>query len=265
MSDRGAAWGSVRALHLPAALMAALLIGPIVVLVLGSSVDEIRAGLAHPSFWPALGVSARTSATSLVVLVLLGLPLAGWLATSPSWLARWVEVAVDLPIVLPPAVLGVALLRSYGRGGLLGPALAEVGIELPFSGWAVVMAQVVVSGPFFVQSATAALRRVDPDLVLVARTLGRGPTATFFRVALPLAAPGMLTGASLAWARAVGEFGATLLFAGNRVGVTQTMPLAIFTALESDVRAALALSLVLAALATLVLAGLRAFGEGRTR
>ena len=119
------------------------------------------------------------------------------------------------------------------------------------------LAQVVVSAPFYIQAAAAAFRRIDPDLLLVGRTLGQSPSGAFFRIAVPLALPGLISGAALSWARALGEFGATLLFAGNLTGTTQTMPLAIYMALESDVRVALALSLVLAAVSVLLLFGLR--------
>lgn len=130
-------------------------------------------------------------------------------------------------------------------------------MQVPFTPGAVVLAQVIVSAPFYVQSAAAAFRRVDRDLLLVARTLGQGPAGAFLRVAVPVALPGLVGGAALAWARAIGEFGATLLFAGNLPGTTQTVPLAIYMALESDVRAALALSLVLAGAAVVLLLALR--------
>jgi molybdate transport system permease protein len=165
---------------------------------------------------------------------------------------------VDLPIVVPPAVVGIALLLTFGRSGLLGAPLTALGIQIPFTTIAVVLAQVVVSAPFYVQAAAAAFRRVDPDLLIVARSLGQRPRGAFFGVALPLALPGLMGGAALAWARALGEFGATLLFAGNLPGITQTMPLAIYAALEVDVRVAVALSLALAAVSVLLLLALRA-------
>jgi molybdate transport system permease protein len=192
-----------------------------------------------------------------VVTVLTGTPLAWWLATSSSRTARAVEVVVDLPIVIPPAVIGVALLQTFGRRGLLGPPLDALGVGVPFTERAVLLAQVVVSAPFFVQAAANAFRKVDLDILIVARTLGASPTRAFFRIAIPIARPGLVVGASLAWARALGEFGATLLFAGNLPGRTQTMPLAILSALESDVRVAIVFSLVLAALGTILLIGLR--------
>jgi len=240
-----------------AAPMLALLVLPLVALVWASSPADLAAGVRNPLFGPALWLSARTTLISLGVVVCTGTPLAWWLANTGGRRASLVEVLVDLPVVVPPAVLGIALLETFGRGGMLGPLLSSLGLQIPFTAGAVVLAQVVVAAPFYVQSAAAAFRRVDPDLLLVARTLGQSSSGAFFRVALPLALPGMLAGAALSWARALGEFGATLLFAGNLPGTTQTMPLAIYTALESDVRAALALSLVLAAVGVILLVALR--------
>ena len=167
------------------------------------------------------------------------------------------EILVVLPIVIPPAVLGVGLLQAFGRSGVMGPLLVWLDLQIPFTTTAVVLTQVVVSAPFYVASAAIAFRRVDVDLVLVARTLGASPATAFFRVAVPVAATGLLGGAALAYARSVGEFGATLLFAGNLPGSTQTMPLAIYMTLESDVRAALAISLLMTAIAVALLFAIR--------
>lgn len=240
-----------------AGVLVLLLTVPLLALALSASPDDVRAGLASPLFASALWLSLRTTLTSLVVIVVTGTPLAWWIATSSGRSARVVEVLVDLPIVIPPAVMGVALLQAFGRRGLLGPVLSGAGLDVPFTERAVLLAQIVVSAPFFVQAAANAFRRVDVDMLIVARSLGATPSAAFFRVAVPIALPGLVVGASLAWARALGEFGATLLFAGNLTGRTQTMPLAILTALESDVRLAVVFSLVLAAMGTLVLVGLR--------
>lgn len=237
--------------------MLALMVLPIIAIVTASSPADLLAGVSHPLFAPALWLSAKTTLFSLVVVVVTGTPLAWWLARSPASRARWVELLVDLPIVLPPAVVGIALLQTFGRRGLLGSPLEAFDLQIPFTTVAVVLAQVVVSAPFYIQSAATAFRKVDDDLLIVARTLGQSPAGAFFRVALPLAMPGLISGAALCWARALGEFGATLLFAGNMPGTTQTMPLAIYMALESDVRTALAISLVLAAVAVLLLFALR--------
>jgi len=163
-----------------------------------------------------------------------------------------------MPVVLPPAVAGVALLLAFGRRGLLGPALDTLGIGVPFTRAAVVLAESFVAAPFYVQAAVAAFRRLDADLILVARTLGASRPRVFFTVAIPISWPALAGGAALSWARALGEFGATLMFAGNLGGRTQTLPLAIYTALESDLRTAQSLSIVLVAVAAALLVAIRA-------
>lgn len=241
---------------LGAALVVTLVL-PLVALALSTSAEAIRSGISHPLFAPALVLSLRTTLTSLVITIICGTPLAWWLATSSSRLTRAVGLLVDLPIMVPPAVVGVTLLLTFGHQGLLGSMLERISISVPFTEKAVVLAQIVVSAPFFVQAAANAFRKVDPDTLIVARTLGASPVIAFLRVAVPIALPGLVVGMSLAWARALGEFGATLLFAGNMMGTTQTMPLAIFSALESDVRVAIALSLVLVAMGAALLLLLR--------
>lgn len=238
-------------------VLVGLLVLPLIALGLSASLDELRAGIAHPMFAPALWLSLRTTLVSLALTLVLGTPLSWWLATSRTRWARATEILVELPIVIPPAVVGVALLATVGREGLLGPALDTLGIALPFTQRAVVLAQLVVSAPFYVGAATNAFRKIEPDTLIVARSLGASPSSAFFRVALPIALPGLLAGASLAWARALGEFGATLLFAGNMGGRTQTLPLAIFSAMESDVQLAVVFSLVLAGVGALLLMALR--------
>lgn len=240
-----------------AGTLVTLLALPLLALVGTTTPAEVAAGVQHPLFAPALWLSVRTTLISLALVAITGTPLAWWLSRSASRSARAVELIVQLPVVLPPAVVGVGLLQAFGRQGLLGPALTSLGMGVPFTPAAVVLAQVVVSAPFYVQAAANAFRKVDPDMVLAARSLGASPAAALRRVALPVALPGLLVGASLAWARALGEFGATLLFAGNLGGRTQTIPLAIFTALESDVELAVVFSLVLAAVGAALLAALR--------
>lgn len=251
-----------------AALAASLVLAlglPIVALVGSISWAALVAGLSHPLFLPALGLSLRTTALSLLLLVLTGTPLAWWLASSGSRWVRGVELVVELPLVMPPVVLGVALLHTFGRRGLLGPWLEGLGVVVPFTEAAVVLAQVVVSAPLYVAAARNAFARVEPDLLIVARTLGASPVVAFFRVAVPVALPGLLVGATLAWARALGELGATLLFAGSLAGRTQTMPLAILSALESDVQLAVVFSLVLAAIAAVLLVLMRQAPAGWAR
>ena len=239
-------------------LLLAFLSVPVLGLIAGTSWADFRAGLAHPLVWPALRLSLLTTLVSLLVTVALGTPLSWTLALSERRWARAAETLVQLPIVIPPAVAGIAMLLAFGRRGMLAGWLYPAGWSVTFTTSAVVLAQIFVSAPFFVQAAVSAFRRVEPILLIVARTLGASPWRVFLRVALPLAAPGLAAGAALSWARALGEFGATLMFAGNLEGRTQTLPLAIYTALEADLRAAQALSIVLMAVALALLLGVRA-------
>lgn len=226
--------------------MLGLLVLPVLALVLATTPADLTAGARHPLFAQAFWLSVHTTMIAMLVILACGTPLAWWLATARTRQTRAVELLARLPIVIPPAVVGIGLLQTFGRNGVFGPLFQALDLQVPFSTVAVVLAQVVVAAPFYIQSAASAFQRVDPDLMIVARTLGQRPAGVFLRVALPLAMPGLIGGASLSWARALGEFGATLLFAGNLPGVTQTMPLAIYTALESDVHMAPALSLTLA-------------------
>lgn len=239
-----------------AALLVAFLALPVVALVATTGARDFALGLRAPLVGPALRLSLVTTTLSLSAVVALGTPLAWLLARSSGRLARAVETLVQLPVVIPPAVAGLALLLAFGRRGLL----SGLGLHLAFTTAAVVLAEVFVSAPFYIQAATAAFRRVDEELLVVARTLGARPLRAFVRVALPLARPGLVSGAAMAWARALGEFGATLMFAGNLSGRTQTVPLAIYTALESDLRAAQALSLLLVAAAFALLLVVRSGG-----
>jgi molybdate transport system permease protein len=234
------------------------LAAPLVGLIFSTSLADFSSGLAHPLVWPALELSLVTTSLSVLIVLSFGTPLAWTLARSSSRWARAIETAVQLPIVIPPAVAGVALLLAFGRRGLFAGLLYPHGWSVTFSTAAVVMAEVFVSAPFFVQAASSAFQRVDPNLLLVARTLGAPPLRVFFRIAVPLALPGLVAGAAMSWARALGEFGATLMFAGNLPGRTQTLPLAIYTALESDLRAAQALSIVLVGFAFMLLLFVRA-------
>jgi molybdate transport system permease protein len=231
---------------------------PFLGLVVTTSWRGFLDGLAHPLVWPALRLSLVTTTASLFIVVVLGAPLAWILARAPGRLARLVETWIQLPVVIPPAVAGVALLLAFGRRGLFASLLHPADVAVSFTTVAVVMAEVFVSAPFFVQAATSAFRRVDQNLFVVARSFGASPLRLFFRIGLPLAAPGLIAGGAMSWARALGEFGATLMFAGNLTGETQTLPLAIYTALEADLRAAQALSLVLVAVAFGLLLSVRA-------
>lgn len=204
----------------------------------------------------ALRLSLLTSVISIAIVIAGGTPVAYILARSNHWLARVVDALVELPIVLPPVVAGVAMLMAFGRDGLIGGALRYAGIDIAFTTTAVVFAQIFVAAPFYVRSAKLGFQSVALDYEDVSQTLGMSPLSTFRRITLPLAAPAIITGLGLSWARALSEFGATMMFAGNLLGETQTMPLAIMTAMETDLDSALALSALLLGVSVLALAAL---------
>ena len=199
---------------------------------------------------------------STLLSVVFGLPVAYILARLRFRGRAFLETLVTMPTVLPPVVAGVALLITFGRFGLLGRYLSPLGITLPFTTVAVVMAQMFVSSPFFINSAKAGLEQLDRRYELAAYTLRASPLYTFRRVVLPLIRPALLAGAGLAWARALGELGATITFAGNFPGITETTPIAVYVAAESDLDAAVSLSVVLLAVSFGVLLALRL---GRSR
>ena len=206
----------------------------------------------------ALWLSLVCSVGATALAFVLGLPLAWVLARTDLPGRHVVRALVLLPMVLPPVVGGVALLLAFGRRGLVGQYLDDwFGIRLPFTTWGAIVAEAFVAMPFFVIVVEAGLRSLDQRYEEAAATLGARRLTTFRRVVLPLIAPSVIAGAALTWARALGEFGATILFAGNLQGKTQTMPLAIFVELQTNLGGAIALSLVLLALSVVVLVSLR--------
>ncbi len=241
--------------------LATLLVVPFIALLIDGGPLAILRGFQCSLTLPALWLSLETTVISLVFVVLGGTPLAWWLAGSKWRSAKWLETLLQLPVVIPPAVGGIALLLAFGRRGIFGPWLERVGFAPTFNTIAVVMAQIFVSAPFYLHAATLAFGRLDQDLLAVGRSLGASPPRLFFRVALPLAQPALIGGAAMSWARALGEFGATLMFAGNMTGKTQTLPLAIYTALEIDLRTAQALSLLLVVFAFGLLLALRRLNQ----
>ncbi len=210
----------------------------------------------------AIGLSLVTSAIAMILVVAFCTPIAWVLARSTSRFARIADAVVDLPILLPPAVAGIALLTAFGRMGTIGGWLDNRGITIGFTAAAVVLAQVFVSAPFFIRSARAGFLRVDRDLEEAAADLGAPPFTVFRRITLPLAKNSLVAGLVIAWARALGEFGATIMFAGNRRGITQTMPLAIYERYGSgDLPAAIVMSVVLLAISMVFLVAVRVVGE----
>jgi len=245
-------------LVVPASAAVLLLLLPLVALLARADWAAVPAHLADPAVVPALRLSVLTTSVTLVVCLLLGTPLAWVLARSANRLTPWLRAFVTVPLVLPPVVGGVALLMAYGRGGVVGrPLLTLSGWSIPFTPLAVVLAEVFVALPFYVLAVEGAMRGLDPRYDGLAATLGASPVRTFRTVVVPMVAPGIAGGAALAWARALGEFGATLTFAGNFPGRTQTAPLAVYVALETDPQAAIALSLAMLFVSVLVLGVLR--------
>jgi molybdate transport system permease protein len=235
----------------------AFLVLPLAVLIVRSLAGGLAAGLRDPGIAEALRLSAATTMLALGASIALGIPLAYLLARRQFRGAQIVETLIDLPIVLPPAVAGLALLLAFGRRGPLGGLLEPFGVALPFSTIAVVLAQVFVAAPLFVRAARAGFAAVDRELEDAARVDGAGDLAAFAFVTIPLARSALTAGAVLAWARALGEFGATIMFAGNVEGVTQTLPLAVYARFQLDVDAAIGAAVLLIVAAFLVLLAVR--------
>jgi molybdate transport system permease protein len=256
-SDRGrrpVAW----ALRAPALLAIAFLLVPLLGLLVRAPWGGLPGILRDGAVRDALRLSLFSATSAAALSLGLGVPLAWLLARSRGRLVPLLRALVTLPLVLPPVVGGVALLLAFGRNGVVGRWLdAWFGLTLPFSTAGVVMAETFVAMPFLVLTVEGAFRAADEGFEEAAATLGASRLAVFRRVSLPLIAPSLLAGAVLAWARALGEFGATITFAGNVPGRTQTMPLAVYLAMQTDPESAVALSLVLLVVSLAVLAGLR--------
>jgi molybdate transport system permease protein len=244
------------------ALALAFLTLPVVAIFVHTGPRALLDSLDDGATLDALRLSLETSAIALAIVIAVGTPAAYLLGTKRFRGHALATTLIELPLVLPPAVAGLGLLAALGPDGLLGGALHDAGVRLVLETAGVVVALTFVSTPFYVRQAQAAFAAVDPALLEASRTLGAGPAATFARVALPVARPGLAAGAALAWGRALGEFGATLMFAGSFRGVTQTAPLAIYDRFGTDFTGALALGAILAATAlalilTVKLAGRR--------
>ncbi|HEV7464982.1 MAG TPA: ABC transporter permease [Candidatus Dormibacteraeota bacterium] len=244
-------------LLVPALGAVALVVLPLVGLLLRAPWGGMGAELLSADVLTALRLSVECSLAAVALSLVLGVPLAWLLARMPFPGSSVIRGLVTLPMVLPPVVGGVALLLAFGRRGFAGEVLGHLGITLPFTTAGAVLAEAFVAMPFLVVAVEAGIRQVDPRYEDAAATLGAGPWARFRRVTLPLIAPSLGAGAALCWARALGEFGATITFAGNFPGRTQTMPLAVYIALETNPDGAIALSLILLAVSLALLVGLR--------
>jgi molybdate transport system permease protein len=251
------------------ALAVAFLALPVAAVLLDVGPGRLIDSLGDPSAVDALRLSLETTAIAVAIIVVVGTPAAYLLATRRFPGRAVVITIVELPLVLPPAVAGIALLAALGPKGILGDGLADAGVRVVLQTAGVVVALTFVAAPFHLRQAQAAFAALDPRVLEASRTLGAGEGRTFLRVALPAAAPGLAAGLALAWGRALGEFGATLMFAGSFRGVTQTVPLAIYDRFATDFTGALALSALLIAasvavlLAVKLLTGSGALGAAR--
>lgn len=251
MSRRPGWFGVALAGCLAAALT--FLTVPVVAIFADTSPHRLLASLGDGAARDALWLSLRTTLLAVVIIALVGTPAAYALATTRFPGRALLVTLLELPLVLPPAVAGIGLLAALGPHGIFGPTLHGAGIELVLQTAGVVVALVFVAAPFHLRQAQSAFEALDPDWLHASRTLGAGPARTFLRVAVPAAAPGLVAGIALAWGRALGEFGATLMFAGSFRGVTQTVPLAIYERFSTDFTSALALSAVLVAVSAAIL------------
>jgi molybdate transport system permease protein len=241
-------------------MVLAFLTLPLAAIFVDAGPGELLSSLDDPAAVDALVLSLQATGIALAVIVVVGTP-AAWLLATRRFRGRSVAITmVELPLVVPPAVAGIGLLAALGPNGLFGGTLEDAGVELVFQTAGVVVALVFVASPFYIRQALAAFTALDDSLIEASRTLGAGEARTFARVAVPNAMPGLVAGGALAWGRALGEFGATLVFAGSLRGVTQTAPLAIYERFSNDFTAALALSAVMIAVSGAILLGVK-FGS----
>ncbi|HKG35897.1 MAG TPA: ABC transporter permease [Solirubrobacterales bacterium] len=264
MTGRASAFAVVAFAALAVALC--FLTFPVVAVFADTGVGNLLDALGEEDAREALWLSLRTSLAAIAIIVLVGTPAAWFLATRDFRGRAAVLTLIELPLVMPPAIAGIGLLAAFGPNGILGGALEDAGIRLVLETAGVIVALVFVAAPFFLRQAQATFSDLDPEVVEASRTLGAGEARTFIAVAVPAARGGLTAGLALAWGRALGEFGATLMFAGSFPGITQTAPLAIFAEFNEDFTAALALSAVLIAVSAALLltvklaAGRDAFG-----
>jgi molybdate transport system permease protein len=236
---------------------------PVAALFLRTTPDLFLSSLGNPEVMSALSLSLFTSLATISVVILLGTPFAFFHSRSRYRGKTLVDTLIDLPLVLPPAVAGLGLLLLYGRMGLIGRYLNLFGITLAFSTFAVIMAQIFVASPFYIRQAKDLFEQLDPAFELTARTLGGSPLRIFLRITIPLTANGLLSGAVMTFARALGEFGATIMFAGNLPGVTQTMPLAVYAGLEGNFDIGISIAILLVIISFAIMLAIRFFsGRG---
>jgi molybdate transport system permease protein len=235
------------------ALAMAFIALPVVALFLKSPPETILRSLHDPMVMDALRLSLMTSTITTITVVIMGTPIAYVSARFNYFGKELADSLIDLPVIMPPAVAGIALLMAFGRMGIVGHHLNALGISIAFTTLAVIIAQVFVSSPFYIRQARTSFEDVDLAFENAARTLGASRIYTFFHVILPIAMNGLISGAIMSFARSLGEFGATIMFAGNFQGKTQTMPLAIYTAMQGDLDVSLCLAIILVAISFAVI------------
>jgi molybdate transport system permease protein len=245
------------AFFLAVAVALAFLVLPVLAIFVNVPPGRLIDQFSNPVVTAAIVVSLKTTLVAQALVLLLGTPTAYLLASRRFPGRAALVTLVELPLVLPPAVAGIGLLAAFGRVGLLGSTFGSVGIQIPFTQTAVVLAVAFVAGPLYVRQAIAAFSAVDANVVAASRTLGAGPVRTFFRVVLPLARGGLAAGEALAFARGLGEFGATIMFAGSLQHVTQTLPLAIYAAFDVNFDTALAIAALLVVVSAAILVSLK--------
>ena len=251
--------GSKQLWRLPALPLLLFIAVPIISIFARSSITDIIHALDERQVSQAISLSISTSLVATLLTLIFGTPVAHLLATRNFRGYHLVDTLIDLPTVLPPSVAGVALLMAFGRRGLVGGLLADIGITIPFTFVAVVMAQLFISSPLYIKSATIGFASIDKQLKQSAELDGASPWQIFTHINVPLAGKALLSGSIMAWARALGEFGATMIFAGNYPGRTQTMPLAIYIGFEINLNVALTLSIILICFSSLVLVLVKGF------
>jgi molybdate transport system permease protein len=245
-------------LVLSAVLALSFLVLPVLAIFLRIPPGELLAQLGNDAARDALIVTAKTNLVAVAIILLVGTPAAYLFATRRFRGRALVITLIELPLVLPPAVAGIGLLAAFGRLGLLGEQVEALGLDLAFTQSAVVLAVLLVASPFYLRQAISTFESLDQSLLDAARTLGAGPARTFFRVALPLATGGLGAGAALAFARGIGEFGATIMFAGSLQAVTQTLPLAIYEQFDVDFEVSLAMGAFLVVVSAVILLAFKA-------
>lgn len=244
-------------------LLVSFLTLPIIILLFSVTPEHVLRTLDSPHLSSSLFISLSTTLCSSAIIFLLGTPLAYVMARYTFWGKGVLNIAIDLPMVIPPSVAGIGLLLAFGRRSMFGEFLQHFGVSISFTAVAVIMAQIFISAPFYIRSARSGFLIVNSDMETMARSLGATWWSAFRRITLPIAKPYMISGILTSWARALGEFGATIMFAGSFMGKTETMPLAIYSAMNDDLGVAIVLANILLACSLTLMVSVRIFSSKR--